>query len=321
MAALLICGLIVVSLLLSMSAAGALAAGGAATPTPIPSPHNSTVTPAPTAMPTPAPRTVFSAVTWDADHASVQVSNNGEAIDVEAYIGSLSNKTTTHVSAGISTKVPTMTISATSGQIIRCWFKAYENGTLIDSLEVPVTVTTVATPTPPPATASLSGIITDTSNNPVVGAQLIFESATWGNKYTAVTDGSGQYSVPGMVPDTYKITITASGYEIYRAMSAGAIQGVQQLNPIALQKLPSGTTPTPTPTPVPQITPSPVPGSPLDAWINLLYNPTICISTLALGLGAIVSATAIYEWTLRQRERRRKEAENTKSPKDTKDSK
>ncbi len=247
MAAALMCGLIVLGLLLSMSVAGTLAVG--ATPTP----HNNTTTPTPTpvptATPTPAPRTVFSTVTWDADHASVQVSNNGEAIDVEAYIGSLSNKTTTHVGAGISTKVPTMTISATTGQIIRCWFKAYENGTLIDSMEVPVTVTTVATPTPPPATASLNGIITDTSNNPVVGAQLTLESATWGNKYTAVTDGSGQYSVPGMVPDTYKITITASGYETYRAMSAGAIHGVQQLNPIALQKLPAGTTPTPTPTP------------------------------------------------------------------------
>jgi hypothetical protein len=317
MVATLICGLIVVGLLLSISAAGALAAS------PTPTPHNNTTTPTP--VPTPAPRPVFSAVTWDADHASVQVSNNGEAIEVEASIGTLSNKTTTHVGAGISTKVPTMTISATQGQIIRCWFKAYENGTLIDSMEVPVTVSTVATPTPPPATASLNGIITDKTNNPLVGAQLIFESATWGNKYTAETDGSGQYSVPGMIPDTYKITITAGGYETYRAMSSGAIHGVQQLNPIALQKLPSGTTPTPTPTPVPQNSPSPVPGSPLDAWINLLYNPTICISTLALTLGAIVSATAIYEWIQRQRERRRREAaenkKDTEVTRDTKDSK
>jgi hypothetical protein len=322
MAAALICGLIVVGLLLSMSAAGAFAAGDTGTPTPQ---NNSTTSPTPTAVPTavpsPAPRQVFSTVSWDVDHAAVLVTNNGEAIDVEAYIGSLSNKTTTHVGAGITTRVPTMTISAASGQIIRCWFKAYENGTLIDSMEVPVTVA-AGTPTPPPAKASLNGIITDTSNNPVTGAEVTFESATWGNKYTVVTDTSGQYSVSAMIPDTYKITITAGGYQIYRAMTDGVISDIQQMSPIILQKLPSGTTPTPTP--APSATSSPTPGSPIDAWVNLLYNPTICISTLALGLGAIVSATAIYEWTIRQRERRRKEAEDkkgTKSTDDTKDAK
>jgi hypothetical protein len=43
----------------------------------------------------------------------------------------------------------------------------------------------------------------------------------------------------------------------------------------------------------------------MDAWLNLLYSPQACCGTLAIGLGAIVSATAIYEWTLRQRERRK----------------
>jgi hypothetical protein len=105
-------------------------------------------------------------------------------------------------------------------------------------------------------------------------------------------------------------------------MTDGVIRNVQQMNPILLQKLPSAATPTPMP--APSATSSPTPGSPVDAWVNLLYNPTICISTLALGLGAVVSATAIYEWTLRQRERRRKDAEekkDTKTTESTKDTK
>jgi hypothetical protein len=203
-AAMLMCGLIVVGLLLSMSAAMA------ATPTQ----HINTTTPTP--VPTPAPREVFSTVAWDDDHAVVQVTNNGAAIDVEACIGSQSNKTTTHVSAGATTRVPTMSINAAPGQIIRCWFKAYENGTLVDKMEdVPVTVMTAATPTPPPETGILTGTVVDSvTGNPINGAEVILTSNTYDKQYPFVyTDASGTFVSNKMYLDSYTITVKASGYQ------------------------------------------------------------------------------------------------------------
>lgn len=318
----LICGLIIIGLLLSVTSAGALA-DSSITPTPQ---NNTTATPTatpvPTPVPTPAPRQVLSNVGWDNDHAYVTVTNDGPAIQVVSYIGAQSNQSTTTVPAGATTRVPTMSIvGAQASQVYRCTFQAYENGTLIDSMsEVPVTVTTgSATPTPPPATSSISGIVVDESSNPVAGAQMTFESVTWGNKYTAVTDSTGQYSASGMVPDIYKITITATGYQTFQSMTENAIGNVQEMGPITIQKLPAGATPTPTPQPVG--TPTPTPGF-IDAWISLLETPTACVTTLAVLLGAAVSATAIYEWVLKQRERRRKEAEQQGGEnKDTKESK
>jgi hypothetical protein len=321
-AAVLICSLIAVGLLLSMSIAGALAAGGAATPTPVPTPHsNSTATPVPTAMPTPAPRTVFSEPRWDTDHVSILVTNNGAPITVEAYIDTPSNKNIVPVDSGASKRISTLAITPQNGRIVNYGFKAYENGTLIQSFENSLVIS--ASPTPPPETALISGTVVDSvTNNPINGAEVIFTSETFGKQYPSTfTDSSGTFiSVGKMYPDSYTIAVKANGYQTLTGMeiknlNSGAqkITDMIKLTPVAVSSV--------TPTPGPAVTPGPTASSPIDAWVNLLYNPTICISTLALGLGAIVSATAIYEWTLRQRERRHKEAEDKKAPETTKDTK
>jgi hypothetical protein len=312
-----------------MSAAGAFAAGNTATPTLAPTPlNNSTTTPTPvatpSAVPTPGPRTVFSEPRWDTDHVSILVTDNGAPITVEAYIDTPSNKNIVPVDSGASKRVSTLSITPQNGRIVNYGFKAYENGTLIQSFENSLVIS--ASPTPPPETASISGTVVDSvTNNPINGAEVIFTSETFGKQYPSTfTDSSGTFlSIGKMYPDSYTIAVKANGYQTLTGMEIKNLNsGVQKITDLI--KLTPIAVSTSTPTPGPASTPSPTSGSPIDAWVSLLYNPTICISTLALGLGAIVSATAIYEWTLRQRERRRKEAEEktgTKSTDSTKDTK
>jgi len=298
------CGLIVICLLLSLSAAGALAAGSS-TPTPKPTPVNvTTPTPVPTPVPTPAPRTVLSDPRWDTDHVSILVTNNGAPITVEAYIDTPSNKNIVPVDSGVSKRVSTLSITPENGRIVNYGFKAYENGTLIQSFENSIVIS--ASPTPPPETATVSGTVVDSvTNAPINGAEVIFASETFDKQYpSAFTDSSGTFVTTGkMYPDSYLITVKASGYQTLTGMRTATLgSGAQKLtDAIKLTPL-AVSSPTPTPTSAPA---SPTPGSPMDAWLNLLYSPQACCGTLAIGLGAIVSATALYEWTLRQRERRK----------------
>jgi hypothetical protein len=186
---------------------------------------------------------------------------------------------------------------------------------------VPVTVVASGTPTPPPETGILTGTIVDSvTGNPINGAEVIFTANTFDKQYPAVfTDGSGTFVSDRMYLDSYTITVKAGGYSTLTGERTNTIgSGTQRL--VEQIKLTPITVSTPTPTPTP--TPSATPGSPMDAWMNLLYSPQACCGTLAVALGAIVSATAIYEWTMRQRERRKRDAgEGKKEPKDSKESK
>jgi hypothetical protein len=249
------------------------------------------------------------------------VTNAGAPISVEAYIDVASNKNIVPVDSGVSKRVSTLSITPQNGRIVNYGFKAYENGTLIQSFENSLVVS--ASPTPPPESASLSGtIVNSVTNAPINGAEVILTSETFDKQYpSAFTDASGTFVTIGkMYPDSYIVIVKANGYQTLTGMRMTLNSGVQKLNdPIKLDSIAASS---PTATPAPANTPSPTPGSPLDAWVNLIYNPTICISTLALTLGAIVSATAIYEWMIRQRERRKKDAqEGTKDSRDSKDSK
>jgi hypothetical protein len=310
-AAALICGLIVVGLLMSMTASGAQ------TPFPtIPAINSSTPTPDP--VPTPAPRAVFSDPRWDVDHVSIMVTNNGAPITVEAFIDSPENKNIVPVNSGVSKRVSTLPITPENGRIVSYGFHAYENGTLIQSYENTIVIS--ASPTPPPETALVSGTVLDSvTNAPVNGAEVIFTSETFDKQYPSVfTDASGTFMTTGkMYPDSYLVTVKANGYKTLTGMRIENLNGGAQTisNPIKLEPI-IVSSPTATPTP------SATPGSPMDAWLNLLYSPQACCGTLAVGLGAIVSATAIYEWTMRQRERRKREAaEGKKDSKDSKDPK
>ncbi|MGA9141391.1 MAG: carboxypeptidase-like regulatory domain-containing protein [Methanocella sp.] len=303
-AAAFICGLIIVCSLLALTACDAKAAGNA-TATPVNNSTTITPTPVATPAPTPAPRQVFSDPRWDTDHVSIMVTNGGAPITVEAYIDTPSNKNIVPVDSGISKRVSTLAITPENGRIVSYGFKAYENGTLIQSYENSIVVS--ASPTPLPETAIVTGKVSDTASNaPIAGAEVTFVPRDFDRNYPSVnTDSSGSFTTTGkMSPGIYYLTVKASGYSP-KTLTVEVGNGPQQMSdPI---KLDSTAVASPTATPGP--TPSPTPGSPVDAWVSLIYNPTVCISTLALTLGAIVSATAIYEWMLRQRERRKKEGE------------
>lgn len=282
----------------------------AITPTPVVTTAPTTV-PSATPVPTPAPRKIFSSAKWENDHVSMLVTNNGGPVTVEAYIDDPSNKITTSVTSGANIRINTNSITAESGQIIVFGFKAYDNGTRIDSFESTLVAgQTQVSPTPPAETATLSGTVVDaTSNAPVTDAIVELKSQSYNKRYTTTTDNSGGFTVENIYPDTYDIIINANGYRQELRHSASRIEGAQQMDPIAIQKVPSGTTPTPVSTPTPSPTPSP--SSPLDAWLALLYTPTACIATITGTVGLIVSLTILYEWFMRQKERRLREGQQT----------
>ena len=294
--------------------------GNAATSTPVPT---ETVTPTPaitptpdttpvvTPDPTPASRKVFSTAKWENDHVSMLVTNSGGPITVEAYIDDPSNAVTTTVKQGATVRVNTNSITAEQGQIIVFGFKALEKGVLIDEFEGSLIVgQTQVSPTPLPETSSLSGTVIDSATNaPVEGAEVVLKSQSFDKDYKAVTDSSGSYLLANIYPDTYDIIITKSGYKQEIRHTISKIEGAQTLDSIAIQKAATGTTPTATPA----ATPTPTPSSPLDAWLNLILNPTACIATAGGTVGLILSLTALYEWIQRQKEQRRSR-ENGQQP-------
>jgi hypothetical protein len=221
---------------------------------------------------------------------------------VTAYINDQSNNKKYIVDPGASETLDTPSVSAESGQILKFGFIAYENGVKLDSdsLETTVTVIKGATATPAPQeTASLSGTILDSANQtPITGAQVIFSSMTGGSKeYTAETGSDGTFTTAKMYPDSYQITIKASGYQT----GFGSVQkfdGAKVLNPISLTAIPKPTV-TVTPTPAPS-------SSPLDSWIALLYSPTVCVGTISSLIAVILGSIGIYDWMMKQRAARRK---------------
>lgn len=77
------------------------------------------------------------------------------------------------------------------------------------------------TPHPPVSTVgSISGIIKNTSNAPVVGANIsVMQNGSL--RGTAVSSASGEYSIDNLPADNYYISVSASGYE--SAQKSGVI--------------------------------------------------------------------------------------------------
>jgi hypothetical protein len=310
----LVCCLIVACMLFTLTASD-VRADTPATSIPQNNTTTPTSTPTPTPGPTPLPRQVFSDPRWDGDRVSILVTNNGAAVTVVAYLSDPMSNLTYTVDTGVTKRVQTPKATAASGMVDYS-FNAYEHNSVIQIYEdsLPVSVS----PTPPPESAVMSGIVLNAAtNSPISGAVVNLTSDTFKKAYPPVyTDASGAFLTPSMYPDSYQVTIRAEGYQTLTINTARLTSGVQKLNDQKLSPISvSSPTVAPTPTPVPSVNPSPTPGSPVDAWVNLLSSPTVCVSTIAVLLGAGVSATALYEWTLRQRERRRKEAEKSEQEK------
>jgi hypothetical protein len=303
-----ICALIVLLSLTSISFTAGAANDNIPTPTITLPINNSTETPTPTVAPTISPRTVFSSPKWESDRISIVVNNNGGPIEVRAYIDNPSNLVIVPIDAGaVNKKVYTNPITAENGQIVNFGFKAYENGTLIDSKEAAITVIIGTTPTPvPPETSTLKGMVIDsTTKAPIVGAEVIFTSKTYGKQYPMViTDEFGSFTSPKMYPDYYSMVIKAQGYKP-EYIDTNRLEGDQQLkDPLMIEKL-AIVTPTPTPTPDPE-------ADFFKSWITILTSPSACVAFVSSIVAVIVSLTVIYEWLQRQKERRLRDEKKQK---------
>ena len=59
---------------------------------------------------------------------------------------------------------------------------------------------------------TLSGNVTDSTGAKIVGAQVTATDVTTNFVTKVVTNGSGDYSIPFLTPDTYTVTIVANGF-------------------------------------------------------------------------------------------------------------
>ena len=61
-------------------------------------------------------------------------------------------------------------------------------------------------------TATLSGTIIDSDGDGVAGARITLSTAIPGGQQTAVTDSDGHFTFIGIAPQTYKLSVTATGF-------------------------------------------------------------------------------------------------------------
>src|SRR5271155_4495982 len=61
---------------------------------------------------------------------------------------------------------------------------------------------------------SIIGTVTDPQGNAVVGAKVTVTSITKSFTYDTATNESGNYSVTHLIPDTYKVHIVATGFQV-----------------------------------------------------------------------------------------------------------
>src|SRR5580658_7865806 len=61
---------------------------------------------------------------------------------------------------------------------------------------------------------SIIGTVTDPQGNAVVGAKVTVTSTTKSFTYDTTSNESGNYSVTHLIPDTYKVHIEATGFQV-----------------------------------------------------------------------------------------------------------
>src|ERR1700676_1980222 len=62
----------------------------------------------------------------------------------------------------------------------------------------------------------ISGTVTDPSGAAIAGATVNVLDTERGLAKTLVTNDSGEYSAPNLVPGTYKVRAETSGFKVYR---------------------------------------------------------------------------------------------------------
>src|SRR5689334_9937654 len=65
------------------------------------------------------------------------------------------------------------------------------------------------------ATGSIVGTVKDSSGEVVPGAQVTVREVTRNTTMTLVTDGSGVYTAPFLVPGTYEVQVELQGFKTW----------------------------------------------------------------------------------------------------------
>jgi outer membrane receptor protein involved in Fe transport len=65
------------------------------------------------------------------------------------------------------------------------------------------------------STATLQGVVTDTSNAAIPNATVLIHNQGTGVDVTTKTDQSGDYVMPGLLPGSYTVTISANGFQSF----------------------------------------------------------------------------------------------------------
>src|SRR5450432_1299507 len=66
------------------------------------------------------------------------------------------------------------------------------------------------------STATLAGLVTDEQSAAIVGAEVRIADPSTGTLLTTTTNDSGRYVVVNVSPGTYVITVSKSGFTVYK---------------------------------------------------------------------------------------------------------
>jgi len=83
--------------------------------------------------------------------------------------------------------------------------------------------------------STLSGVVTDPTGAPVPNATVVVTEANTGTKSQTVTDSSGQYTIPFLLPGTYQLTAQAEGFKRYVRQGLAVAAGEHPVVDIALE--------------------------------------------------------------------------------------
>lgn len=84
----------------------------------------------------------------------------------------------------------------------------------------------------------IAGKVTDPKGAAVVGAAVTVTDPETNQTFTAVTDGQGKYSVGGLAPGTYAITISANGFNEARRNEVSVAEGAATTIDVSLEIAP-----------------------------------------------------------------------------------
>src|SRR5262245_7313665 len=63
------------------------------------------------------------------------------------------------------------------------------------------------------STASISGVVVDRDGGVIPGADVVVKNVKTGETFSTVSSDSGVFSVPWLIPGTYRVTVSLQGFK------------------------------------------------------------------------------------------------------------